>query len=161
MSTKSFLRISNATGIRRFGEHLTWIQEPDIFHMRLVGTLEVAQVKAILEWQAEWGKDKPRFFVASDVSQLKSISRDARRYMSEHRRLMPTHDATITYGASFAVQVMAQMSTRARKVLGLPALADTIFVATQAEAQVEIEKRRKRDVPRAEFGTRQHHQSSK
>ena len=42
ISTHSFLRLSNATGIRRFGEHLTWIQEPDIFHMRLVGTLEAS-----------------------------------------------------------------------------------------------------------------------
>ncbi len=110
--------------------------------MRLVGTLEVTQVQALLDWQAEWGKDKPRFFVVSDVSQLKTISREARRYISEQGQLMPTHVATITYGASFAVQVMAEMSTRARKVLGLPNLADVIFVATQADALVEVEKRR-------------------
>jgi hypothetical protein len=141
-STKSFLRVSNATGIHRFGEHLTWIQEPDIFHMRLVGTLEADEFKAILEWQAKWGKDKPRFFVVSDVSQLKSISRDARKYTSEQGRITPTHAVTITYGASFAVRVMADMSTRARKVLGMPDLADVVFVETQADALAELEKRR-------------------
>ena len=110
--------------------------------MRLVGTLEVAEFQRILNWQAEWGKDKPRFFVVSDVSQLKSISRDARKYTSEQGRITPTHAVTITYGATFAVRVMAEMSTRARRVLGMPDLADVIFVANQADALVEVEKRR-------------------
>jgi hypothetical protein len=141
-STKSFLRLSNATGIRRFGEHLTWIQEPDVFHMRLAGTLEVAEYKKLLDWQAEWGKNKPQFFVVCDVSQLKSISRDAHKYASEQGLVTKSHAVTITYGATFAVRVMAEMSVRARKVLGMPDLAEAVFVATQADAQVEVEKRR-------------------
>lgn len=110
--------------------------------MRLVGTLEAAEFQGILDWQAEWGKTKRRFFVVSDVSTLQSISRDARKYMSERGRMTSTHAVTITYGATFAVRVMAEMSTRARKVLGMPDLADAVFVATQAEALIEIEKRR-------------------
>lgn len=141
-STKSFLRVSNASGIRRFGEHLTWIQEPDIFHMRLVGTLEAVEFQKILAWQAEWGKDKPRVFVICDVSQLQSISRDARKFTSEQGRVTSSHTVTITYGASFAIRVMAEMSTRARRVMGLPDLADVVFVATQADALAELEKRR-------------------
>ena len=111
--------------------------------MRLVGTLEAADFQGILDWQAEWGKNKPRFFVISDVSQLQSISRDTRKYISEQGRLTSTHAVTINYGASFGVRVMAEMSMRARKVLGLPDLADALFVATQADALLEVEKLRK------------------
>jgi hypothetical protein len=141
-TTHRILRLSSATGIRRFGEHLTWIEEPDIFHMRLVGTLEADVFKKILDWQAEWAKNKPRFFVVCDDSQLKSLSRDARKITSEQGRATRTHAITITYGASFAIRVMAEMSTRARKIMGLPDLADIVFVATQAEALAEVEKRR-------------------
>ena len=141
-SVKSFLRLSNATGIRRFGEHLTWTQEPDIFHMRLAGTLEADQFKKILDWQADWGKNKPRYYVICDMSQLHALSRDARKFMSEQGRVTPTHAVTITYGASFGLRVMAEMSTRARKVMGLPDLADVIFVATQEDALAELDKRR-------------------
>ncbi len=141
-STKSLLRLSNATGIRRFGEHLTWIEEPDIFHMRLVGTLEAAEFKQLLEWQAEWGNSKPRFFVVSDVSALLSISRDAHKLASGQGRLTPAHAATVTYGATFAIRVMAEMSMRARKVLGTADVVENVFVDTQADAFVEVEKRR-------------------
>ena len=144
-STKSLLRLSNATGIRRFGEHLTWIEEPDIFHMRLVGTLEVAEFQKILEWQAVWSNSRPRVFVVSDVSALLSISRDARKLASGQGPLTPGHAATITYGATFAVRVMAEMSMRARKALGTADLVETIFVDTQADAFVEVEKRRIKD----------------
>jgi hypothetical protein len=147
-STNSFLRLSNATGIRRFGEQLTWIQEPDIFHMRLVGTLEADELRKILLWQTEWGKSKPRFFVVCDVSQLQSMSRDARRVTSEQGGGVPTHSVTITYGASYAVRVMAEMTTRARKVLGVPNLAEVVYVATQADALEELERRRQLELDR-------------
>jgi hypothetical protein len=140
--TKSFLRLSNATGIRRFGEQLTWIQEPDIFHMRLVGTLDFTEFKKILDWQAEWGAEKDRFYVVCDMSQLQSISREARKILTEQSRVTPTHTVIITFGASFGLRVVTEMSTRARKIMGLPGLADFVFVATQAEALVELENRR-------------------
>lgn len=148
LSTKSFLRLSNANGIRRFGEQLTWIQEPDIFHMRLVGTLEAAEFQKILDWQAEWGGSKPRYFVICDMTQLASISRDARKYATEHGRVTPAHVATITFGASFAIRVVAEMSARARKVMGISDAADAFFVASQADALIELEKQRVRKFER-------------
>ncbi len=141
-TTKSFLRLSNATGIRRFGEQLTWIQEPDMFHMRLVGTLEVADLQKILDWQAEWGAEKSLFFVICDMSLLKSISRDARKILSEQTQSSSAQSVTISFGASFALRVIAEMSTRARKIMGLPDLTEFVFVATQADALAEVEKRR-------------------
>ena len=141
-TTKSFLRLSNATGIRRFGEQLTWVQEPDIFHMRLVGTLEVTDFQKILDWQVEWGASKPRFFVVCDMSQLKSISREARKILSEQTGLSASQSVTISFGASFALRVIAEMSTRARKIMGLPDLTEFVFVTTQAEALAEVERRR-------------------
>lgn len=144
-ATKSFLRLSNATGIRRFGEQLTWIQEPDIFHMRLVGTLDFTEFKKILDWQTEWGSEKERFYVVCDMSQLQSISREARKVLTEQSQVTPSHAVTITFGASFGLRVIAEMSTRARKIMGLPGLADFVFVATQADALAELEKRRNAD----------------
>jgi hypothetical protein len=141
-STKSFLRLSNATGIRRFGEHLTWIQEPDIFHMRLVGVLEGSEFKSIVEWQTEWGRSKSRIFVICDVTLLQSISRDARKLANEHGHIMPTNAITITFGASFGIRVMAEMASRARKVLGMVELTNGVFVDTQADALAELERRR-------------------
>jgi hypothetical protein len=141
-TTKSFLRLSNATGIRRFGEQLTWIQEPDIFHMRLVGTLEAEHFKKILHWIVEWSQNKPEFFIVIDVSQLATISQDTRKFTRDQGRVTPSNATTIAFGASFALRVMADMSMRARKVMGLPDLGEVIFVATQADALLEVGKRR-------------------
>lgn len=141
-STRSFARLSNATGIRRFGEQLTWIEEPDIFHIRLAGTLDLEQLSKMIQWQAEWSEAKSNFFIVCDMSQLQSISRDARKFASEQGRAMSRRATTIAFGASFASRVVAEMALRARKVLGLPDLADVVFVATQGEALAEVEKRR-------------------
>lgn len=141
-STKSFLRLSNATGIRRFGEQLTWIQEPDIFHMRLVGTLEVDDFRKILHWIVEWGAEKPQFFIICDVAQMAGVSADTRKFSRAQGRVTPINAVTIAFGASFALRVLAEMSIRARKAMGLSDLGEFMFVATQADALVEVGKRR-------------------
>lgn len=141
-TTKSFLRLSNATGIRRFGEQLTWIQEPDIFHMQLVGTLEAEHFKQFLNWIVEWGQDKPQFFIVIDVTHLVTISQETRKFTREQGRVTPINATTIAFGASFALRVMADMSMRARKVMGLPDLGEVVFVTTQADALLEVRKRR-------------------
>jgi hypothetical protein len=140
--TKSFLRLSNATGIRRFGEQLTWIEEPDIFHMRLVGTLEADDFRKLLNWMVEWGRSKPQFFVVCDVSQMVTISHETRQFSRTRGRLTPVNAVTIAVGASFALRVVAEMSLRARKAMRLPDIGEIVFVATQADALLEVGKRR-------------------
>lgn len=139
---KSFLRLSNATGIRRFGEQLTWIQEPDIFHLQLTGTLQGDEVQKITAWQNEWGQKRDRFFVICNMTQLRSISPEARRIAIKQENLVPSNMVTIVYGASFALRVVAEMSERARKLMGSAITNEFIFVATEADAFAEIEKRR-------------------
>jgi hypothetical protein len=140
---KNLLKLSSATSIRRFGAHLTWIQEPDIFFMRLEGTLSGADLEAILKWQNEWAQHKPHYFVVSDLSHLGTVTREARRVMTDRQDAAHGNVTNITYGATFAVRVMADMATRARKALGMQALGGGIFVDTEAQARAEIEKLRK------------------
>lgn len=141
-STKSFLRLSNATGIRRFGEHLTWIQDPDIFHMRLVGTLEVDDFRKIVSWIAEWGSSKTRFFIICDLSQLQSISLGTRQFSKGKGSATPPNAVTLVYGASFTLRVLTEMSIRARRAMRLPDIANVTFVENQAEALAMLEKMR-------------------
>lgn len=138
------LRMSSAAAIRRFGQHLTWIQEPDIFFMRLEGTLTGPQLQSILEWQDEWGSTKTQYFVLSDLSQLGTMSRDARKIMNDRQNVPPGLVMSISYGGSFTVRVLADMSFRARKALGIQETSPTIFVATEADAVAEVEKYRNR-----------------
>lgn len=140
---KGFLRLSNAAGIRRFGKQVTWIQEPDIFHMCLVDTLEVADLKKILDWRAEWDKEKARSFVVCDLRQLHSVSREARQYATQLNGTGSSHVVMIAYGASFALRIITEMMTRARRVMGMAGTTEFVFVATEAEALAEVESRRK------------------
>ncbi|HMY22174.1 MAG TPA: hypothetical protein PKA58_37870 [Polyangium sp.] len=139
---RGFLRLSNATGIRRFGEQLTWIQEPDIFHICLTGTLEAADLKKIIDWQVEWGKQKPRFFIVCDVRQLRSVSREARQYATQLNGSTTTQVITIAYGASFGLRIAMEMMSRARRIMGMRDGVEVVFMATEADALAEVEKRR-------------------
>ncbi len=139
---KGFLRLSNATGIRRFGEQLTWVQEPDIFHMRLTGTFELDEFSKMMSWLKEWATDRPRVFVICDLTQLKNVSLNTRKYSKTQGRATPANAVAVVYGASFAVRVLAEMSMRARRALGMPDVADVVFVSGETEALEEIERRR-------------------
>ncbi len=143
-SAKSFLTASSATAIRRFGEQLTWIQEPDIFHIRFSGTLTGPDLQALLDWQKEWGKNKPSFFVLCDLSQVGKVTREARTVLNNDTRTPGTRITSIAFGASFTIRIIAEMAVRARKVLRLPETGDSYFVATNSDAQVLLEELRKK-----------------
>jgi hypothetical protein len=141
-STKSFVRLSNATGIRRFGQQVTWTEDPDIFHIHFSGTLEADEFKKLMDCLGEWGQDKSQFFIVCDVTQLTSIASETRKFSRSQGRFLPKQAVTIIYGASFALRILTDMSLRARKAMGLPHLGEFVFVANRAEAQVEVGKRR-------------------
>ena len=135
--------MSSATSIRRFGKHITWVHEPDIFFIRFEGDIAGSDLAAILDRQNEWATAKTRYHVLTDLSQVGTVSREARKVMNERRHSPPGLVASISYGASFAVRVVADMSFRARKALGILEAGPVIFVATEADAVAEVERYRK------------------
>jgi hypothetical protein len=128
---------------RQFGAHAAWIEEPDIFVMRLVGKLDGPDLQAILEWYQVWQEGRPECFVLVDVSRLTMVSQSAREVSNSRRRKSGYAAVTACFGASFSIRVLADMVMRARRFLGNAPGAMTQFFATEAEARAYFAQNRR------------------
>jgi hypothetical protein len=128
---------------RQFGAHAAWMEEPDIFVMRLVGKLEGAELHAILEWYQAWQEGRPECSVLVDVSRLTMVSPSAREVANLRRRKRGFAAVTACFGASFSIRVLADMVMRARRFLGNAPGAMTQFFATEAEARAYFAQNRR------------------
>jgi hypothetical protein len=131
--------------IRWFGSHVAWIEEPDVYYVRFAGPVTGQELRDIIDYRVTWGTDKKAYYVLSDVTDLGAVSSDARLAMNEGRANVGVRVTNLIFGATFAVRVMVNMVNRAIKILRptqAEAQGEVIFVATEAEARAEVEKRR-------------------
>jgi len=126
----------------QFGAHTMWEAAPDVLRLDLVGLVEGDELKSIVETQLSWGKDKSQWFSVVDMSRLGGSTPESRAYMSQ-RPINPT-SMSIAFGANFAIRILVDMLMRARRVLQSAPIDSFLMVATEADAWVEIERRRKR-----------------
>lgn len=132
-----------AASLHKIGAHETWIEEPDVFGIRLIGPVVGEELAELMRLQAEWGHAKTRYFVLCDVSSMGSVSPSARRVMNEAKTLPGVEVINVCYGASFTLRVLADMVARARKLLRPnDSLGEGIFVATEQAARTVIADRR-------------------
>jgi len=133
--------VGGAGDERHFGEHSAWVEEPDVFVMRLVGRLEGADLQAILDWYAVWQEGRGKCCVLVDVTRLKTLSPAAREVSNVRRRNGGAMPATAVFGASYTIRVVADMVMRARRILGNASGAATPLFATEAEARAYLASR--------------------
>ncbi|UQA55003.1 hypothetical protein [Polyangium aurulentum] len=126
---------------RHFGEHSAWVEEPDVFVMRLVGRLEGAELEAMLDWYAAWQRGRAECCVLVDVTRLKTLSPAAREVANVRRRNGGSAPVTACFGASYTIRVIADMVMRARRILGNASGAATPIFATEAEARAYLASR--------------------
>jgi hypothetical protein len=102
-------------------------------------------MQALLDWQNEWGKDKTSFFVLCDLSQVGKVTREARGALNDNTPPPHTRITSISFGASFAVRIIAEMAIRARRAMRLPMAGENHFVATLSDAHALCEKLRNKE----------------
>lgn len=125
---------------KRFGKQVTWIEEPDVFCMRIVGVVDGDELAGILEEIRVWSEGKSNTFALTDLSGVSGATSSAKKMLNEVRPI--PNSISVTYGANFAVRILADMMYRARRLLRREKSAESAMFATESEARAFIEKRR-------------------
>jgi hypothetical protein len=102
---------------RAFGENLAWREGSELICLRLVGRLEASHFRDILECCLAWNSEMGRCAVLVDLTEFTTISSSARAIAMELRR-GGVSASCACFGASFKVQIFADMLMRARRLLG-------------------------------------------
>jgi len=147
------MTMSSRSQRRTFGRHEAWIEEPDVFCMRFRGPVHAADLRAMEDFQLEWGAHKDMYYVLTDVVGVGEVSKDARSVLKEGRIHAYKNLRGVIYGANFTIRVIVDMITRAVRFLKQNASgpeADLLFVATEAEAREVIRQWRMRRLGRME-----------
>jgi hypothetical protein len=120
-------------------------EEPDIVFWHLIGNVEERDITRIYDAQMEFCRGKSHVFVLIDVSQMKSMTPAARRAAAAGpipgKKVMPVRGCAVI-GASFHIQVLGLLVTKAARVLN-PQEDNVIhYCDTEAQGRVWIDKRR-------------------
>jgi hypothetical protein len=126
------------SNIRHFGKHAVWAEEPETLAIRFGCDIDPHSYQALLDFQHEWSRGKTSYFLLCDLSALRTVHASSLRQFHIFRKDGPPVTVAC-FGASFAVRVAAEMSSRALKALNHPAPStETRFFATEAEARAFI-----------------------
>ncbi|MDC3952768.1 hypothetical protein [Polyangium jinanense] len=126
---------------RQFGEQVAWIEEPNVFAMRLSGEIDGPSLEGLLDFQSDWSAGKDHIFVLCDLSAVTGATIEARRVLQGKRVTTPmTH---LCIGASFTIRVVTEMVVRAARFIGTaPREMQIVFFASEAEARAYLDRPR-------------------
>jgi len=121
-------------------------EEPDIAHWFLIGNVEESDVVRIYDEQMEFCRGKNHILLLIDVSQLKNLTPAARRKAAggpiPGKKVMPVRGCAVI-GASFHIQVLGLLVTKASRVLN-PSDDNVIYYCdTEEQGRAWVEKRRR------------------
>jgi hypothetical protein len=123
---------------RQFGAQIAWIEEPDVFAMRLSGEIDGPSLSALLAYQTTWLAEKGHVFVLCDLSGVTGATTEARRVL-QAKRLAANRITHLCFGARFTARVLAEMVVRAARFLGAaPPGMEVLFFETEAEARAHM-----------------------
>jgi hypothetical protein len=121
------------------------LEEPDVAHWRLVGDVTPDDIRGIYEVQTKFCEGKPYIFVLVDVSEIRSISADARRIAAEGPKIgnlvLPVR-ANAVVGASFHFRIVGTLIAKAAKLIHRSRENPTRFFENAAEARAWFAERR-------------------
>lgn len=127
----------------QIGEHSFRTEEPDIFHLRIVGDVSGPEMGWILEEYDLFSTGKPTAFWISDASRLGDLSPEARKLAA---RSTPSGGVTgaVIFGASFRQRVMSTLLVKTAALFRKPEeVVPVVFTQTEAEGYAWMDARRR------------------
>ena len=125
--------------------HVTF-EEPDLVFWHLIGHVDASDIQRIYDGQLAFSKGKPYLLTFIDVSRLESITAGARRAAAhgpDHvDKMMPVR-GSVVIGASFHIQVLGLLVTKAAKVIHRQEDMEVHFYDTESQARTWLEKKRR------------------
>jgi hypothetical protein len=126
---------------QQIGPHAVWTEEPDLFCMRLSGTLEGPDLTVLLDKYALWLKLQGAGYVLADLKGLTAVAPSARdAHKEQWSRIQDCPCAC--FGVSFGLRVVIDMMMRARRLLNPASSTPMSFFATEREARAFVVSRR-------------------
>lgn len=116
-------------------------EPPDVVFCKTIGDVTEDEMIDLLTEMKRLAKDSPHFFLLNDLSQIGTISPQARKLAAD--RVSDLHLRGIAvYGASFSQRVVAMFIAQVLNLVGKSADRPIKIAESEAEARAWIEKRR-------------------
>jgi hypothetical protein len=120
-------------------------EEPDIAHWYLVGDVTADDIREIYNAQLKFCEGKPYIFVLVDVSEIRSITPDARRLAAEGPKRgeinLPVR-ANAVVGASFHFRIVGTLVAKAARLIHRTTDNPTRFFDDDGDARAWFAERR-------------------
>ncbi|AUX47281.1 uncharacterized protein SOCE26_087990 [Sorangium cellulosum] len=127
--------------VKKIGEHTVGVgEDDDTLALNLRGDVAPEQVQQFFDFMESWSAGRGYVLVTGDVSQLGTISAEARKLVSRHARRVPIR-GVVYYGASFAAKLISTLVVSGYSFV-TGADISLHFVDDAAEARVWLAKRR-------------------
>lgn len=121
-------------------------EPPDVAFWHLIGRVEESDILRIYEAQFDFAKDKPYILLLIDVTRFDTITAAGRRVaatgLDGGKKAMPVRGSAVI-GASFHVQVLGLLISKASKAIHRHEDNELHFCDTEAQARAWVEKRRR------------------
>lgn len=126
------------------GSHIT-LEEPDVAYWHIAGDVTGDDIRKIYAIQVEFCKNKRFVFVLADISEIRSITAEARKLSAEgpNQRAvsMPIRGNAIV-GASFHFRVIGTLVAKAAQFIHKSQDNPTRFFENEADARAWFAQRR-------------------
>ncbi|MDC3960596.1 hypothetical protein [Polyangium jinanense] len=119
-----------------------WVEQPDILHVTMRGTIDVAEATPLLAAQLAAAETWSHGIVFCDVSRLEWMSMEARRAFAETRNIGPRR-AIVVIGANATLRTIADLLFRAVRALRPKHASPTRFVRDLDEARAAVPELRR------------------
>lgn len=127
-----------------FGKHVTYLEEPDIIFMRLVGDCTDAEGLELLRRQKAFSEGRKMLFFLMDGREMAGISPGARKAVAQTLKEIPLFGMA-NFEAPLKARVVAKLVITAINLFRKDAATNPIeFFPTEAEAREWIASRREK-----------------
>ena len=135
--------LSETEGRHQIGQQVTYVEEPDIIYMKLIGEVTAEQGVELNRLHREFGRGRSHVFLLFDLSELEKIDPTVRREAGATLKMIPMRGAAI-YGAPMKAKVLAKLILTATNMFRNEADKTPVeFVKDEAAARAFIDKRRR------------------
>jgi hypothetical protein len=127
-----------------FGRHVTYLEEPDIIFMKLVGDCSDAEGLELLRRQRQFAEGRKMLFFLMDGSEMAGISPGARKAVAETLKEIPLFGMA-NFQAPMKARVVAKLVITAINLFRKDASTNPVeFFPSEAEAREWIASRREK-----------------
>jgi len=121
------------------GTHSVTREASGLLFIRYVGDLSGYEMTAMYDAIELLSDGKKGVAALNDLTNIGEVSPGARRKVGEDPR-SKVFGSVAVFGASFAVRVLSNMSTRAARTLGIGITAPIVFFKTESEARAWLDE---------------------